>query len=305
MRHFYGIEAGGTKFVCAWGSGPNDLHDRVVIPTTTPEETMQKVIAHIQETLQKTELHGIGAAVFGPIGLNPEMPDYGYITTTPKLNWRHYNFVGELKKATQLPVVFDTDVKVTVMGEYYWGAGRGLSDFIYMTVGTGIGAGAIVNGKLCHGAMHPEMGHIVMPKLPHDLGKSVCAYHDACLEGLASGPSLQARWSVSDAMDLSADHPAWEMEADYLAMALMNYTLMFSPKRIIIGGGVMQQTQLFQLIQKKLIKLLGGYVQHHYLADLENYIVAPGLKNNAGVLGAIALASAQRNVTHEELEICI
>lgn len=291
MQNFYGIEAGGTKFVCAWGSGPNDLHDRIVIPTTTPQETMQKVIAHIHEISQKTTLSGIGAAVFGPLGLNPELDNYGHITTTPKLNWQQYDFVGELKRATHLPVVFDTDVNVAVMSEYYWGAGRGLSDFIYMTVGTGIGAGAMVNGKLCHGAMHPEMGHILIPKLSHDLGSSVCAYHDACLEGLASGPSLQARWSVSDAMLLPANHIAWEMEAEYLAMAIMNYTLVFSPKRIIIGGGVMQQSHLFHFIQERLIKLLGGYVQHHYLSDLSNYVVPPALKNNAGVLGAIALAS--------------
>jgi len=298
MNNFYGIEAGGTKFICAWGTDPDHLHDRVVIPTTTPHETMQKVIEHIRATQKKTTLAGIGAAVFGPIGLNPELDNYGYITTTPKAGWQHYNFVGELKNATGLPVVFDTDVNVTVMGEYYWGAGRGLSDFIYMTVGTGIGAGALVNGKLCHGAMHPEMGHIIVPKLPTDRGKSVCLFHDACLEGLASGPSLQARWSVTDAMHLPTDHIAWDMEADYLAMALMNYTFTLSPKRIIIGGGVMQQTQLFQMIQQKMITLISGYVNHYYLSDLTNYIVPPALKNNAGVLGAIALASSN-NVVEE------
>ena len=293
MNNIYGIEAGGTKFICAWGTGPDDLHDRIVIPTTTPAETMSQVIAHIQAVQRKARLHGIGAAVFGPLGLNPELKHYGYITSTPKLAWRYYDFIGTLQNAVSLPVVFDTDVNVTAQGEYYWGAGQGISDFIYMTVGTGIGAGAIVNGKLCHGAMHPEMGHILIPKLPHDCGKSVCAYHDACLEGLASGPSLQARWSVSDAMDLPLDHPAWEMEAHYLTMALTNYTLCYSPKRIIMGGGVMQQTQLFQMIREKLMSFLGGYVKHQYLENLMEYVMPPMLKNNAGVLGAIALAQTE------------
>lgn len=290
MKNFYGIEAGGTKFICAWGTGPDDLHDRVVIPTTTPPETMSTVIAHIRETLRKTTLHGIGAAVFGPLGLNPELKNYGYITSTPKLAWRHYDFVGALQNAIPLPVVFDTDVNVTAQGELCWGAGQGISDFIYMTVGTGIGAGAVVNGKLCHGALHPEMGHILVPKLTHDHGNSVCAYHNTCLEGLASGPALQARWSVSDAMDLPLDHPAWEMEAYYLALALANYTFCYSPKRIMMGGGVMQQTQLFSMIREKFIPLLGGYVHHDYLENLAEHIMPPQLKNNAGVLGAIALA---------------
>lgn len=290
MKNFYGIEAGGTKFIGAWGTGPDDLHDRVVIPTTTPPETMSTVIAHIRETLRKTTLHGIGAAVFGPLGLNPELKNYGHITSTPKLAWRHYDFVGALQNAIQLPVVFDTDVNVTAQGELCWGAGQGISDFIYITVGTGIGAGAVVNGKLCHGALHPEMGHILVPKLTHDHGNSVCAYHDTCLEGLASGPALQARWSVLDAMDLPLDHPAWEMEAHYLALALANYTFCYSPKRIMMGGGVMQQTQLFSMIREKFIPLLGGYVHHDYLENLAEHIMPPQLKDNAGVLGAIALA---------------
>ena len=296
MEHFYGIEGGGTKFVCAFGSGPNDLHDRVVIPTTTPEETMSRVVEHIRAVSKKTNLNGIGAAVFGPLGLNPEHDNYGFITTTPKLAWRHFDFIGELEKAVPLPVVFDSDVNVTAMAEYRWGAGRHLSDFIYITVGTGIGAGAIVNHKLCHGALHPEMGHMLIPKLPDDKGKSVCAYHDHCLEGLASGPSLQARFGVDDAMKLDENHIAWEMETHYLATAIANYTFCFSPKRIIMGGGVMQQTHLFKRIQQKLITFIGGYVQHPYLNQKNHYIVPPGLKNNAGVLGAIALAEANRSL---------
>lgn len=297
-RSYYGIEAGGTKFVCAWGSDPHHLYDRIVIPTTTPEETLQQVIAHIRFVSQKTALSGIGAAVFGPIGLNAEDQHYGYITSTPKQQWRYTDFVGILEQATDLPVTFNTDVNVTAMGEYFWGAGKGLSDFIYMTVGTGIGAGAIVNGKLCHGALHPEMGHILVPKLANDHVESVCDYHAACLEGLASGPAIQARWDVKDAMLLPQDHLAWEMEADYLAAALMNYTLCLSPKRIIMGGGVMQQTHLFPLIRKKLNALLAGYVNHRYLDNMDAYVVPPLLKNNAGVLGAIALAT----VSHAEVD---
>lgn len=293
MAHFYGIEAGGTKFVCAWGSGPGDLHDRIVIPTTTPEETMQKVVSHIKEVSQKTTLLGIGAAVFGPLALNPEMENYGCITTTPKQYWRHFNFIGCLHNETKLPVAFDTDVNVTAMGELAWGAGKGISDFIYVTVGTGIGAGAIVNGRICHGALHPEMGHMFIPKHPHDQGESVCIYHDKCLEGLASGPSLHARWGVSDAKHLSPDHKAWDLEAHYISLALANMTFCLSPKRIILGGGVMQQRHLFPMIHDKLVEMLGGYVQHAYLDAIEDYVVPPQLKNNAGVLGAIALAKTQ------------
>jgi fructokinase len=293
MQHFYGIEAGGTKFVCAWGSGPEDIRDRVVIPTTTPEETMSLVISHIRMVMQKTKLSGIGAAVFGPLALNPEFDNYGCITSTPKKAWRHYNFVGALHYATKLPIVFDTDVNVTAIGEQHWGAGKHVSDFIYMTVGTGIGAGAIVNHKICHGALHPEMGHILIPKRANDSGQSVCPYHESCLEGLASGPALHARWGVSDAFELAPTHEAWELEAHYLATAIMNYTLCLSPKRIILGGGVMQQTQLFPLIRNKVKALINDYVQNEYLDNINDFIVPALLKHNAGVLGAIALAQSQ------------
>lgn len=290
MQHFYGIEAGGTKFVCAWGSGPDDLKDRVVIPTTTPEETMSAVVAHLRSVMKKVKLNGIGAAVFGPLALNPEMENYGCITSTPKQAWRHYNFVGALHHATKLPIAFDTDVNVTAIGEQAWGAGKFISDFIYITVGTGIGAGAVVNDRICHGALHPEMGHILIPRHEKDLGKSVCSFHDSCLEGLACGPSLHVRWNVADAFDLPATHPAWELESHYLAVGIMNYILCLSPKRIILGGGVMQQSHLFPMIRKKVKKLINGYVQHDYLEKIDEYIVPAQLKNNAGVLGAIALA---------------
>lgn len=292
MQNFYAIEAGGTKFVCAWGSDPNHLYDRVTIPTTTPEDTLPKVIAHIKSIQKKVTLSAIGAAVFGPIGINPDFPDFGYITSTPKLAWRNFPFVSELQKETHLPVFFDTDVNVTAMGEHQWGAGKTLTDFIYMTVGTGIGAGAIVNNRLCHGAMHPEMGHLLIPLHPDDKANGTCHYHKNCLEGLASGPALCQKWGVSCATQLPLNHIAWEIEAYYLATALMNYTLCLSPKRIILGGGVMQQAHLLPKIRSQLHQLIGGYVSNHYLGDMTSYITKPHLSNNAGILGAIALAKA-------------
>lgn len=300
MKHYYGIEAGGTKFICAWGSDPLHLYDRISIPTTTPEETMQQVFDHIRAVQKKVRLTAIGAAVFGPIGLNPDDPAFGYITSTPKLPWRNYNFLNELQSKTQLPVFFDTDVNITAVGEHHWGAGVGLSDFIYLTVGTGIGAGAIVNNQLCHGAMHPEMGHLLIPKHKDDPSNGICHYHDTCLEGLASGPALCHKWQVACATELPENHIAWEIQAEYLSMAAMNYTLCFSPKRIIMGGGVMQQTHLFPKIRKRLHQLIAGYVTNSYIENSEMYITEPGLKSNAGVLGAIALAKSKVDLYHHQ-----
>ena len=298
-NNYYAIEAGGTKFVCAWGTGPDDINDRISIPTTTPEETMPQIIEHIkqsQENAQKKsnkKIKAIGAAIFGPLGLNPEFDSYGHITATPKLPWRNFDIIGELKKQSNLNITFDTDVNIAAMGEHKWGAAKNISDFIYITVGTGVGAGAIINNQICHGAMHPEMGHILIPKHKDDPGNCVCPYHDSCIEGLAAGPSLKERWNVESAELLDKNHQAWEIESYYLATALVNYTLCLSPKKIIMGGGVMQQEHLFKLIRKDFIKLLAGYMSHPYISDIDNYIVPPMLKNNAGISGAIALAKSK------------
>jgi fructokinase len=278
MTNLGGIEAGGTKFVCGAGSGPADLY-RIEFPTTSTTET----IANAIELFKERAVNTLGVACFGPVDLAKESPSYGHIRATPKLEWRDFDIVGELARALKIPVVFDTDVNGAVLGEVCWGAAQGLSDALYLTVGTGIGGGAIVGGRLLHGLSHPEMGHV---RIPHDFTADpfpgCCPSHGDCLEGLASGFAIEKRWGARGQL-LPESHPAWELEAHYLALGLMNWVCTLSPKRIILGGGVMCQSDLLPLVRRKLTVLLNGYVQ---VPD----IVAPALGGNAGVLGAIALA---------------
>jgi fructokinase len=285
-----GIEAGGTKFVCAVGTGPDNLRAEVRFPTTTPEETFGRAIQFFQQQ-EKESLTAIGIASFGPVDLNPDSPTFGYITDTPKPGWAHTDFAGRIRRALGVPVGFDTDVNVAALGEYRWGAAQGLDTFIYLTIGTGIGGGGMVNGKLIHGLVHPEMGHI---RIPHDRGRDPypgsCPYHGDCLEGLAAGPALEERWGQRGEA-LPADHPAWPLEADYLAFGLVNIICVLSPQRIIIGGGVMQQPQLFPLVRQRVQELLNNYLPVPAILDhIDDYIVPPGLGDRAGVLGAMALA---------------
>lgn len=286
-----GIEAGGTKFVCAVGTGPGDIREETRFPTTTPEETIGKVIAFFQEQTQKYgELGAIGVASFGPLDPNPASPLFGHITTTPKPGWANTNLVGAIQHVFSVPVGFDTDVNGAALGEGRWGVAQGLDTFIYLTIGTGIGGGVMVNGRLLHGLIHPEMGHIVIShNREADPYTGRCPFHHDCLEGLASGPAMADRWGQT-ADTLPFDHPAWELEAYYLAQALTNFIYTLSPQRIILGGGVMSQPSLFPLVRQKTQQLLNGYVQSPaILVDIDQYIVPPGLGNQAGVLGAFAL----------------
>lgn len=286
-----GIEAGGTKFVCAAGTGPDDLRVEIRFPTTTPEETIGQAIAFFEEQAVKEPLTSIGIASFGPVDPNPTSPTFGYITTTPKPGWAHTDFAGTVQRALGIPVSFDTDVNVAALGEHRWGAAQGLDTFIYLTIGTGLGGGGMINGRLMHGLIHPEMGHIRLPHdWPTDPYTGACPYHGDCFEGMAAGPALEERWG-QPAKTLPADHPAWELEAHYLALGLTNFICTLSPQRIIMGGGVMEQPQLFPLVRRKVQDLLNGYVQSpEILKRIDQYIVPPRLGNRAGVLGAIALA---------------
>mgnify|MGYP000919812221 FL=1 len=287
-----GIEAGGTKFVCAVGSGPDDVRAETRFPTTTPEETIGQAIDFFREQReQHGELVALGIAAFGPLDPDPASPTYGYITSTPKPGWANTDFAGPLARALNLPVAFDTDVNGAALGEGRWGAAQGLDTFIYLTIGTGIGGGAMVGGSLLHGLLHPEMGHV---RLPHDRQQDPypgrCPYHGDCLEGLASGPAIAARWG-QPAETLPVDHPAWALEAHYLALGLVNFIVTLSPQRIILGGGVMAQAQLFPLVRRRVLELLNGYVQSpRLLEQIDMYIVPPALGRRAGVLGALALA---------------
>ena len=277
-----GIEAGGTKFICGVGSGPGDLL-RIEFPTTSTNETIGKAIAFFREH----PVDALGVACFGPVDLAPDSPTYGHITSTPKAGWRHFDIAGDLKRALNLRVAIDTDVNGAVLGEVRWGAARDLSDALYLTIGTGIGGGAMVGGQLLHGLGHPEMGHIRVPReLAKDPFPGCCPFHGDCLEGLASGFAIEKRWGARG-QTLLANHAAWELEAHYLALGLMNWVCTLAPKRIILGGGVMRQEELLPMVRRKLTEMLNGYVQ-------APEIVAPALGENSGVLGAIALAQQNR-----------
>jgi fructokinase len=283
------IEAGGTKFVCAVGSGPDDLVSES-FPTVAPEQTVGAVVRFLQQTAGP-QLRAAGIASFGPVDLNPASSTFGFITATPKLAWQNFDLAGAVKRAVGVPVGFDTDVNAAALGEARWGAGQNLSDFLYLTIGTGIGGGAVVNGRLIHGLVHPEMGHI---RVPHerqtDPYTGRCPFHGDCLEGLAAGPAVEERWG-KPAHLLPPDHPAWELEAHYLALGLATWVCTLSPQRIILGGGIMQQAHLFPLVRQKLSQLLNGYIRSRsLLEDLDAYVVPPGLGNRAGVLGAMVLA---------------
>ncbi|RME86864.1 MAG: ROK family protein [Anaerolineae bacterium] len=297
MRHtstplFAGIEAGGTKFVCAVGSGPDEIRAEARFPTTTPEETLARTLDFLA---QAQAAHGpiaaIGVAAFGPLDPNPASPTFGHITTTPKPGWAHTDFVGALRRRFDVPIAFDTDVNGAALGEGRWGAARGLDTFLYLTVGTGIGGGGVVRGHRLHGLLHPEMGHIRLVRDPaRDPFPGLCPYHGDCLEGLASGPAIEQRWG-QPARTLPPDHPAWDLEADYLAQALHTFICTLSPQRIILGGGVMKQSHLFPRIRARVQASLNGYLQVPPLLErIEEYIVPPALGECAGVLGAIALA---------------
>jgi fructokinase len=282
MTTYGGLEAGGTKFVCAIGTGPDDL-ERIAFPTTTPEETIGRAIAFFRE---RDALRALGIASFGPVDLDPCSTTYGYITSTPKPGWSHTDIAGTMGRALGVPVHFDTDVNAAALAESRWGSARGLDDVVYLTVGTGIGGGALVGGRLVHGLLHPEMGHM---RPPHDRIADpyggICPFHGDCLEGLASGPAIEQRWGVR-AHDLSPDHPAWRLEARYLAAGVVNLVCTLSPRRVILGGGVMEQAHLFPMIREEVATLLNGYV-------VAPEIGPPALGNNAGVLGAIALAMSE------------
>lgn len=276
------IEAGGTKFVCAVGDESGNLIERIQIPTTIPEETIPMVI----DFFNKFSIKAIGIASFGPIDVNKESATYGNITSTPKTAWRDYPFVHVFKEHFSVPIEFNTDVNAAALGEATFGAAKGLDSCLYITIGTGIGAGAVVNGNLLQGITHPEMGHILVRRHPEDHYIGKCPYHRDCLEGLASGPAIEARWGNSG-VNLVNKKEVWELEGYYIAQALMQYILILSPKKIILGGGVMNQMQVFESVYKNLEELVCNYVS---LPELSEYIVPPGLGNNAGITGALMLA---------------
>jgi fructokinase len=286
---FGGVETGGTWCVCAVGTGPDDISSYDEFRTGQPEETIDRIAAFFERSEPRPRAIGVGS--FGPVDPDPASPTWGYVTTTPKLGWQHTPVAPALRDRLELPVVFDNDVDAAALGEYRWGAGRGLESLCYLTVGTGIGGGLLIGGRPWHGLVHPEVGHI---RVPHDRERDPfegdCPAHGDCWEGLAAGGALAKRWDANPA-ELPGDHPAWPLEADYLALGILSIVLVASPHRVIVGGGVMEHEPLLPMVRERLRELLADYLDTPLLREaIDNYLVKPELGDRAGVLGAIALA---------------
>ncbi len=281
------LEAGGTKMVMAVMNEAGDTLKKETIPTRTPDETMPEMIAFYREN--KADVLGIGS--FGPLDLNPASPSFGSITITPKLSWCHYPLMQAFREALNIPIAIDTDVNAAALAEFTLGAARGKTSCLYVTIGTGVGGGLIINGKPVHGLMHPEIGHIsLLPESEDPAPDGFCPYHRHCLEGLASGPSIKKRWGIP-AKELPPDHPAWQLESSYLAQLCANALFSFSPELVILGGGVMQQKFLIPEVRRKTVALLGGYFPESVIADgLASWITEPGLDTASGITGAWLLA---------------
>ena len=279
------LEAGGTKMVCAIGDETGKIFEQVSIPTETPEITMPKLIDYFSQ--KGVEALGIGC--FGPIDPDPDSATYGYITSTPKLAWANYNIVKAFEEALGCPVGFDTDVNGSVLGEVTFGQAKNKKCVVYVTIGTGVGAGIYIEGKLLHGMLHPEAGHVMIQKREGDTYKGKCPYHANCLEGHAAGPAIEERWGKK-AVELKDNAEVWDLEAYYIAQALSGYVLTLSPDMIILGGGVMHQLQLFPLIRKYVTEILNGYIKTKELADMDNYIVPASLNDDQGIMGCLELA---------------
>jgi fructokinase len=296
------IEAGGTKFNCAvFDSGKGRIETAIARPnpicrrtiaTTRPEETLPLARDFLVEAASEAGggIEAMGIGCFGPIDLHPGSPTWGHITTTPKPLWRGVDVAGFFSRELGIRIAFDTDVNAAALAEGLWGSAMGLEDFVYVTVGTGIGGGLVSGGRLVHGLAHPELGHLRLAREEGDGYEGCCPYHRDCLEGLASGPAIAARWGRR-AEELEPGHPAWELEARYVARAFAAYVLVSSPERIILGGGVGMRPGLAESCARHLGEELGGYVEA--LADpdrLARFVTRPALGSEAGLFGAAALA---------------
>jgi fructokinase len=280
-----GIEAGGTKFVCAVGTGPHDIADRVRIPTTLPEETL----ASVSEYFAARRVDAVGIATFGPVEIRPSEPLYGRITSTPKPGWDSADLVGAVREGADVPISIDTDVNGAALAEARWGAGIGLNTVLYVTVGTGLGGGAVIGGQTLHGLIHPEMGHVSVDRMEGDTFQGVCPFHGDCLEGMASGTAMEARWG-RPADDLGVDlGEALEIETHYLAAGFRQFVYTLAPEVIVMGGGVAQLAGLHSGVNARLVEMMSGYATQP--EHRSGFVVAPGLGEDSGIAGALALAA--------------
>lgn len=290
-RFFGAVEAGGTKFICAIGNDRGEILAQERFPTADPNSTLATTHAFLRRGHSLGEFAAIGVASFGPVELDETSARYGFIGHTPKAGWSGTDIAGSLAHEFRCPIGFDTDVNAAALAEHRWGAARDVKDFVYLTIGTGIGGGVVVDGVPIHGLMHPEIGHIYLRRHPLDLEfRGVCPFHGDCAEGVASGPAILARTGAS-LQQLDETHPQWEIEADYLGQLCAQLVVTVSPRRIVMGGGVMNQPRLLPLIRSRLRHWLAGYIDRsEILTGTDRYVVAPELGDNAGVLGAMVLA---------------
>ena len=281
------IEAGGTKIICGIGNEKGQLSDKIHFPTKSPEETMPLIIDYFKDK----NIEALGIGTFGPVDVDPNSDTYGYILDTPKPGWSMYPFLDTIKNEINVPTIIDTDVNGAAYGEAKWGVASDVDSCLYITIGTGVGAGFYANGALLHGLLHPEMGHILLRRHEKDTFAGRCPFHGDCLEGLACGPAIEERFNEK-AYKLDENHLAWEIESYYIDKSMINYTMILSPKKIILGGGDMKQKQLFPMIHQHFIQMMNGYIKKPELKEkISDYIVYPGLGDNSGTYGALALAT--------------
>ena len=258
--------------------------------TTTPEQTMVAVLEILKSFQSKYDIKALGLGCFGPIDVDLNSPTYGYITNTPKVAWQNFDIVSSIRLVCNGPLNFDTDVNAAALCEQLWGAGHGFENLLYLTIGTGIGGGAICNNRIVQGATHTELGHIGIAQNPDDTFKGSCPFHSNCLEGLASGTAVNKRWEVSSASKLADDHIAWQFEAEYLAKAITSFVFTLSPEKVILGGGIMHKTVLFDMIRFNLKKYINNYFDYPALQDMSSFVVPASFGDNTGVKGSLALA---------------
>lgn len=293
LEYVASLEMGGTKCVCAIGTAPDDIIQTCVIETTTPQETLPKIIAYFKPLMKQYNIKKMGISSFGPIDVHKNSSIYGYITSTPKTAWKQTNLVGTMREAFDVEIAFDTDVNAAALAEGEWGAAKGLNTFVYITVGTGIGVGVVSNGISVQGMLHPEGGHMILPLHPDDITEGFCPYHRSCWEGLAAGPTLQKRWGMP-AVEIPDEHIAWDIEAYYLALGIVNLICVMSPQRVILGGGISKRASVFPKVRVNIQTLLADYIQCPEITNhINDYIVAPVLEHS-GLLGGIIMAQSSQ-----------
>lgn len=298
---FGGIELGGTKCICVIAAAPDDIREQISIPTgSDPQSTLSRIVDQIVSwPARHGRIEALGVASFGPIDRGMQSPTYGHITSTAKPGWRFVDVAGPLTRAANAPTCFDTDVNGAALAEGRWGAAREMHDFAYVTVGTGVGVGLVVNGALVHGFSHPELGHARVARLPGDVWPGACALHSDCVEGFASGTAISMR-TGQPAERVAADNPVWQRVAHALGQLLHTLVLTTAPRRIILGGGVVQsRPELMQQVRHVMLQSLNGYLMLESLVGpIDEYVVAPGLGALAGPLGALALAVDAHTTAH-------